>query len=172
MSECEEECKDDVRRKQLVEDSESIVSEDEDIEVVRMVTECLARYNNYIESNDGINNGEDAPAIGGDVCEEEDLMNVLRESQIPLYEGARTTCLVAVLLLLNCFTVFGVSNACADEILKIVNKLLPADNNLPKSNYEGEKFLRMLGLSYDSIHACRNGCCLFRKQLADALYCP
>jgi hypothetical protein len=53
-----------------------------------------------------------------------------------------------------------------------VSELLPAGNNLPKSNYEGKFFLRILGLSYDSIHACRNGCCLFRKQLADALYCP
>ena len=73
---------------------------------------------------------------------------------------------------MNCFTVFGVSNACADEILKVVSELLPLGNNLPKSHYEGKKFLRLLGLSYDSIHACRNGCCLFRKQLADALYCP
>lgn len=177
MSESEEECEDDIRRRQLVENSEHVVSEDEDIEVVRMVTECLARYNNYGESNyaecnDGINDGEDVPAIGGDVCEEEDLTDVLRESKIPLYEGARSTRLVAVLLLLNCFTVFGVSNACADEILKVVSELLPPGNNLPRSNYEGKKFLRMLGLSYDSIHACRNGCCLFRKQLADALYCP
>ena len=172
MSDCEEECEDNVRCRQLVEDSENIVSEDEDIEVVRMVTECLARYNDYTETNDGINDGEDAPAIGGDVCEEEELTDVLLESKIPLYEGARSTRLVAVLLLLNCFTVFGVSNACADEILKVVSELLPPGNNLPRSNYEGKKFLRMLGLSYDSIHACRNGCCLFRKQLADALYCP
>ena len=172
MSDCEEECEDNVRCRQLVEDSENIVSEDEDIEVVRMVTECLARYNDYTETNDGINDGEDAPAIGGDVCEEEDLTNVLWKSKAPLYEGAQTTCLVAKLLFLNCFTVFGVSNACADEILKVMSKLLPLGNNLPKSNYEGKKILRMLGFSYDSIHACRNGCCLFRKQLADALYYP
>jgi hypothetical protein len=79
VSDCEEECEDDVRRRQVVEDSENIVREDEDIEVVRMVTECLARYSNYTETNDGINDGEDAPTIGGDVCEEEDLTNVLRE---------------------------------------------------------------------------------------------
>ena len=64
-------------------------------------------------------------------------MNVLRESKIPLYEGARTTCLVAILLLLNCFTVFGVSNACADEILKVVSELLPTGNNLPSRTTKG-----------------------------------
>ena len=73
---------------------------------------------------------------------------------------------------MNCFTVFWVSNICADEIVKVVSELLPVGNILPKSNWDAKKFLRMLGLSYDSIHACRNGCCLFRKQLADALYCP
>ena len=29
-----------------------------------------------------------------------------------------------------------------------------------------------MGLSYNSIHACRNGCCLFQRELAEALSCP
>ena len=32
--------------------------------------------------------------------------------------------------------------------------------------------LMKLGLSYNSIHACRDGCCLFRKDLSDASECP
>ena len=47
MSDYEEECEDDVRRRQMVEDLENIVSKDEDIEVVRMVMERLAIYNDY-----------------------------------------------------------------------------------------------------------------------------
>ena len=62
---CEEECEDDVRRRQLREDSQSSIREDEDFEVVRMVTECLARYNNCTKSIGGINNDEDAPGTGG-----------------------------------------------------------------------------------------------------------
>ena len=61
MSDCEEECEDNLRRRQSVEDMERIIGQDKDIEVVRMVTECLERYNNYTENNDGINAGEDAP---------------------------------------------------------------------------------------------------------------
>lgn len=137
-----------------MEDSESIVSEGEDIKVVKMVMGYLARYNNYIESIDGISNEEDAPATQGNVCEEEDFTNVLRESNIPSYEGARTTRLVALLFLFICFTMFGVSNACADEILKVVIELFPTGNILPKSNYEGKKYLQMLGLSYDSMYYC------------------
>ena len=174
VSECDEECEDDVRRRWAREVSRCTGSEDEDFEVVRMITECLARYNNdkSTESDVRFDHDVDVPFVDTDECGEEDFASVMHESKIPLYEGARTTRLVAVLLLLNCFTVFGVSNACADEILKLVSELLPAGNNLPKSHYEGKKFLRLLGLSYDSIHACRNGCCLFRKSLADALNCP
>ena len=76
-----------------------------------MVTECLARYNKCIESNVGLNNDEDAPGTIKDVLGEEDLMSVLCESKNPLYEGAWTTHLVAILLILNCFMVFGVLNA-------------------------------------------------------------
>ena len=29
-----------------------------------------------------------------------------------------------------------------------------------------------MGLSYNSIHACKNGCCPFCKELKDAKKCP
>ena len=83
MSECEEECEDDVRRRQVRADSQSSVSEDEEFEVVRMVTECLARHNHCNESDGAFNDDEDAPGEGGDVFGEEDLTNVLHESKIP-----------------------------------------------------------------------------------------
>ena len=52
-------------------------------------------------------------------------MDLLEESSIPLYEGSKTSRVVAVILLLNCFAVFGVSNACATELLKLLSELLP-----------------------------------------------
>lgn len=138
-----------------------------------MITECLGRYDNIpMPSLDGLEVDEDDIAVEEEEVEQVELTNVLTESNIPLYEGSQTKRLVAVLLLFNCFTVFGVSNTCADEILKVIAELLPKGNMLPKSHYEGKKFLRHLGLSYNSIHACKNGCCLFQGELADALTCP
>ena len=99
-------------------------------------------------------------------------MKVLKESKIPLYKGSKATGLVAVLFHLNFFTIFRVSNACTDEIFKLVIELFPNRNTLPKSYYKGRNFLQLLGLSYNSIHACRNGCCLFKGELAEALNCP
>ena len=134
VSECEEECEDNVCCSRLREDSQSSESKDEEFQVVRMITECLARYNNksHAKSNGGFDDDEGTLVIGGDEFRDKDLMDVLHKSKIPLYEGAQTTRLVAQLLLLNCFTVFGVSNACADEILKLVNEILPIGNNLSK----------------------------------------
>jgi hypothetical protein len=67
---------------------------------------------------------------------------------------------------------FGVSNACADEMLKLMKELLPSKNSLPKSHYEARKYLGRMGLSYNSIHACRNGCCLYWKELNNVENCP
>jgi hypothetical protein len=79
---------------------------------------------------------------------------------------------MATLLFLNCFAVFGVSNACADELLKLMRELLPSENTLPHSHHQTRKYLARLGLSYDSVHACKNGCCLYWKELKDADTCP
>lgn len=138
-----------------------------------MITECFDRYDNIpLDTRDGSHeDGDDIELEDGDL-NDVNLTTVIEDANIPLYEGSHTKLLVAVLLLFNCFTVFGVSNTCANEIFNVIGELLPKGNKLPKSHWEGKKFLRHLGLSYNSIHACGNGCCLFRGELADALSCP
>jgi hypothetical protein len=101
-----------------------------------------------------------------------DMTELLEESIIPLYEGCNTNWLVATLLLLNCFAVFGVSTAFANEMLKLMKEPLRGKNTLPKSHYELRKYMVKMGLSYNSIHAYKNGCCLFHKELKDAKECP
>jgi hypothetical protein len=145
----------------------------EEFDVDRMITDCLSRYDNILPTTDEVSN-EDEDDIGFNVSDFHDVgrAKFFEESTIPLYEGCQTKLLVAVLLLFNCFTVFGVTNTAADEILNVISELLPEGNKLPKSHSAGKKFLRHLGLNYNSIHACRNGCCLFRGELAEALTCP
>ena len=76
-------------------------------------------------------------------------------------------------MLLVCCTTFAVPNNFVDELLKLLKEtILPKDNTLPKSYYKTKCMLMKLGLSYNSIHACRDGCCLFRKDLLDASECP
>jgi hypothetical protein len=38
--------------------------------------------------------------------------------------------------------------------------------------YEAQKLLRALKMTYEQIHACPKGCVLFRKEYAEAKYCP
>jgi len=56
-------------------------------------------------------------------------------------------------------------------MLTVIGSLLPEGHILPKSMYEAQKILRSLKMPYEKIHACLNGCMLFRKQYADANYC-
>jgi hypothetical protein len=145
-----------------------------------MVTECLSRYdrtseNLYRSSNDVPPSADvhEYDAEDDDYSVDEDKMaELLQESQIPLFEGSSSNRLVATLHLLKCFTIFGVPIAFADELLKLMSELLPERNTLPKTYYEGRKYLSKLGMTYNSIHACGNGCCLFRKELQEATKCP
>jgi hypothetical protein len=151
-----------------------------DVDLVRMLTDCLARFDNTVQE-DG--NGRcDAFCDGEGTMPEEDMeendieigdtTELWEQSKLPLFEGSTMNPLVATLLLLNCFTVFGVSIAFANELLKLLKELLPSNNTLPRSYYEAKKYLSKLGLSYNSIHACRNGCYLFRNELKHAQKCP
>ena len=157
-----QDCQDLHERHEAQGEIPSMQTDFEEFELTRMVTECFARYDNIPPATyDGIDEDENDCALEDDDLNNVDLTTVIEGSNIPLYEGSQTKLLVAVLLLFNCFTVFGVSNTCADEILNVITKLLPKGNKLPKSHWEKKKFLRNLGFSYNSIHACRNGCCLF-----------
>ena len=145
-----------------------------------MISECLGRYDRvgnggnteFVDTSDGAEDWDNQNGGYEDESAEEDMAKLLEESKTLLYEGCSTNCLIAMLLLLNCFAIFGVSNACADEMLKLMKEILPSKNTLPKSYYEARKYLGCMGLSYNSIHACRNGCCLYRKELTDVVNCP
>lgn len=53
-----------------------------------------------------------------------------------------------------------------DELFSLLWKeLLPKGNKMPATTYEALKVIKVLGLSYDSIHACTNGCVFFSYAL-------
>ena len=92
---------------------------------------------------------------------------------LPLYEGSTLSMLCATLLIVNCCKTHGVSNAFMNELLMLLSmSILPVGNCLPKTEYEASKILRKLGLAYNMIHACPNGCCLFKGDLEDSEQCP
>jgi hypothetical protein len=145
-----------------------------------MVTECLGRYDNMPKhTNGGATNLPPSVDVEGlDLADDDSnvdnnqMADRLQEAQIPLFEGSKNNRLVTTLLLLNCFAIFGVLIAFANELLKLLSEVLLERKTLPKSHYEGRKYLSKLGMTYDSIHTCGNGFCFFRKELKVATKCP
>ena len=129
-------------------------------------------------SDDGMEDNNDPMESSGTAMNIKDpsgivLDTLLHEANTPLYAGSSSNRLTSILMILVCCTTFGVSNNFVDELLKLLQEsILPKGNTLPKTFHEAKCLLMKLGLSYNSIHACRDGCCLFRKELEDATECP
>ena len=127
------------------------------------------------DSDDSLSEVEDLEELLGQIPD--DRMGSNPEFDIaatlPLYEGSTLSMLCATLLIVNCCKTHGVSNTFMNELLMLLSmSILPAGNCLPKTEYEASKILRRLGLAYNMIHACANGCCLYKGELDDAEKCP
>jgi hypothetical protein len=134
-------------------------------------------------SSDGEWDGIDSASSDGEDLE--DLLHQIPDNRmgsnpefdiaatLPLYEGSTLSMLCATLLIVNCCKTHGVSNTFMNELLMLLSmSIFPAGNCLPKTTYEASKILRKLGLAYNMIHACPNGCCLFKGDLEDLEQCP
>ena len=95
------------------------------------------------------------------------------ESGTPLFCGSRLSRLDTTLMFLNVCRTHKVSNACINELLNLLSKvILPSPNSLPANEGAASNMLSRLGLRYDAIDACKNGCILFRREYADMEACP
>ncbi|XP_059292682.1 uncharacterized protein LOC132046145 [Lycium ferocissimum] len=65
----------------------------------------------------------------------------------------------------------GFLQAAMDSMIKLVGELVSPKFDIPKSYYEAKRSVSKLGLSYDRIHCCPNGCMLFYKKDADLNEC-
>jgi len=91
----------------------------------------------------------------------------------PLYLGSHSTKLAATMLLMNICTIHGVSNKFVDELLALLHKhLILVGNCLPTNIYHAKTLSRKVGLNYKMIHACLNGCVLFRGGYGELEACP
>lgn len=98
---------------------------------------------------------------------------MLTKASTFLYEGSSTSMLLALLFLLSLRTIHGFDNSFMDELFPLLQKeLLPKGNKLPATTCEVAKTIKVFRLSYESIHACTNGCVLFKKTLSNVQQCP
>jgi hypothetical protein len=92
-------------------------------------------------------------------------------SQKPLHENTEVTQLDAIahLMAFKCHR-----NLCRDgfdELLVVIGSILLKGHLLLKNFYYSTILLSDLKMSCQQIHACPNGCMLFRKEHADTNYC-
>ena len=109
----------------------------------------------------------------GDKNSEEDFRSVLADAECQLYEGcSKYSKLSSIVELYNLKTKHGWSDTSFNDLLELIEDMLPENNVLLTSMYLVNKFLRKFNLNYTQIHACVNDCCLFTKENADAQLCP
>ena len=95
------------------------------------------------------------------------------ECRTPLFCGSNLSRLDSTLLFLNVCRTHKVTNACITELLHLFSKvILPLPNSLPTSEGMATTMVSKLGLRYDAIDACRNGCVLYRREYSELETCP
>jgi hypothetical protein len=101
------------------------------------------------------------------------LEELCRQATRPVYDGVNVSTIAATIVLINMAMIHGVSNAYMDKLIKYLSTvLLPRGNRLPRTHYAAKRMVKKLGLNYDIILCCPNGCVLFRKELEHLTSCP
>ncbi|XP_021837965.2 uncharacterized protein [Spinacia oleracea] len=96
-----------------------------------------------------------------------------KAAETPLYPGyTKYSKLSAVCTLYNIKTSGGWTDISFTELLVALRDMLPAGNELPRSNYCAKKLMCPFGLGYKKIHAFPNDCLLYHKQYENLDKCP
>ncbi|KAK9183250.1 hypothetical protein WN944_026400 [Citrus x changshan-huyou] len=115
---------------------------------------------------------QEANATENTYVEREELQNLVRDVETPLYPGCTNYSKMSTTVVLFKHKVtHGLSDSSFNEMLQIFCDMLPPKNTLPDSFYLTKKLLKAFELGYEKIHACINDCCLFRKDLEHANTC-
>lgn len=96
---------------------------------------------------------------------------LLEASKEPVHKETTMSILSAVTRLMSFKTQHNMSISAYDTFLMFVHDLLPKDSKLPTTFSESKKLLSSLGMPYEKIDACVNGCMLFRKENKDKSVC-
>jgi hypothetical protein len=94
--------------------------------------------------------------------------DMLAASHKPLHGHTTVSQLDAIGRIMALKSQYSLSRGAIDGLLTVIGSLLPKGHILPKSMYEARKLLHALKMPYEQIHACKNGCVLYRKEYAKA----
>ena len=148
-------------------------SVDEEVELLYQQTTSSVGVEDDRYMTCGEEEEEDGEGGSNEECTDPLLSPVLEASKVPLFAGSLVSLLSATIIIMNCSRVHGVPSAFVNELLHVLSQvILPQPNSLPSSEVAASSMLKKLGLGYDIIHCCANGCVLFRGLNKDAKECP
>jgi hypothetical protein len=101
----------------------------------------------------------------------DDWKKLMEDASKPVYGTCKLSHLTTIVLILNLQIVHGWTNESVDELLALLHRLLPPDSTLPKKWSACKAQITKLGLGYENIHTCVNGCVLFHKNHASETEC-
>ncbi|KAK8533175.1 hypothetical protein V6N13_046334 [Hibiscus sabdariffa] len=74
------------------------------------------------------------------------LYDILGASSEPIWPGSNESKLSVVSKLMYVKAQYRILNACYDDLCRIMQRLMPKDNAMPKNTYETKKLVRDMGL--------------------------
>jgi hypothetical protein len=86
--------------------------------------------------------------------EVEEFIRLLKALEESLHEYTKVTLLAFVTWLMAIKSNFFFSNSCYNELLKLIEDVLPNPNKLPKDIYHSKKLVKGLGVDYEKIDVC------------------
>ena len=92
------------------------------------------------------------------------LHQLAQEPLHPATGSSRHTTMYALIKLNDLKTQFNLSDGATGGILRLLNELLPEENNLTTSYTEMKNTVRDLGMDYVKYDVCINNCMLFWKE--------
>jgi hypothetical protein len=110
-----------------------------------------------------------------DFLDEKNLMKLeqmRKDAKTPLYLDCSMSKLEADLMLLEMKSSYGLSYKGFDNLLSLLQKMLPSPNGLPENTYHAKQMICPLGLEVQKIHACPNDCILYRGKYEGLDVCP
>ena len=95
----------------------------------------------------------------------------LEEASRPLCEGSRHSALSVAVRLMSIKSDWNVAQDAMESMVGLLGELINPELNIPQNFYQAKKLVSKLGLSYNRIHCCMNGCMLFYKNDAELDNC-
>jgi hypothetical protein len=63
------------------------------------------------------------------------------------------------------------SDNCRNDLIKLINGIIPKPHKVPKDMYQSKKMMSALGLKYEKSDVCLDNCILFWKEHANEKRC-